>query len=102
MIPSPIKDRITESARTELALIIEAFLGRENSFHNRAMVQRRCREWGDSLVRDGLIRDYSIVCGEQNNPPSNLEYGMRVDVMLQPTRTIEFLTFPIMIGSAFD
>jgi hypothetical protein len=89
---------LKDTLSTELPLIVEAFRGAINDAYTRAMVQQRCREYCEMLLGEYVINNYSVVCDEANNAPRFIDQGgLRVDIMIQPRRSVEFLQIPIVM-----
>jgi hypothetical protein len=97
----PRHDFLLKTTEKELGLVLESFAGQINDAFTRAMVQRRCREYLTSLYEERVLRDYSITCGEVENPPEVIDAGqLRINIMMQPSNSLSFINMPITIGTS--
>ena len=82
---------------TMLSSILEKYKFEYNDSITRNAVKNQLDTFLQGVKSNRSLRDYKVICNETNNSPHLIDHhGLRVDVMIQPTASIQQM-IPISI-----
>jgi hypothetical protein len=77
---------------------LQNFMFEINDSLTRTMIKNSVNTLLQSAKNKRALYDYKVVCDETNNPPHLIDHhGLKVDVLIQPTASIQHVLIPISI-----
>lgn len=83
---------------TKITSELQNFMFEFNDSHTRALITNNLNTYLQSVKNKRSLHDYKVVCDETNNSPYLIDHhGLRVDVSIQPTASIQRIVIPVSI-----
>ena len=90
--------RLVNYLRYQAPQIAEIFKNQPNDYITRSSVTNAFERFLEGLITLRAIGDFSVVCNESNNTNARIDREeLWIDLLVQPTRSIEFIYIPIRL-----
>jgi hypothetical protein len=84
--------RLLTQIQDQMSIALESHIGDFNDEVTRKQLQDTIQHQLDYMKHRQVIQDFTVICDEQNNPPSAIDKNqLRVDLIIRPAKTVDYI-----------